>query len=120
MLLGAILTTFDIFLSTSTARYPTGSAMVVCLDNQIFYGAMLVDNAMPILKRTTALPVLPVPDDREEQSGMCPAVPPQVVESQAPTSTPSLPNDESNGELEPADAEPRLQPPEPMQRRLRS
>ena len=38
-----------------------------------------------------------------------PATPPQAVESQA--RTPTLPDDErSTGELEPADAEPRLQP----------
>ncbi|KAL2194720.1 hypothetical protein P885DRAFT_62817 [Corynascus similis CBS 632.67] len=52
-----------------------------------------------------------VRDDRGEQNGMCPAVPPQVVESRA--STPTLPNDESTGELKPADAEPRLQPQSP-------
>ncbi len=40
-----------------------------------------------------------------------PAVLPQVVESRA--RTPTLPDDESTGELEPADAEPRLQPQSP-------
>jgi hypothetical protein len=35
-----------------------------------------------------------------------PAVPPQVVDSRA--RTPTLPDDESTGELEPSDAEPRL------------
>ena len=49
----------------------------------------------------------PAPDDRGEQNGMCPAVPPQVAESGA--RTPTLPDDESTDELEPADAEPRLQ-----------
>ncbi|KAK4098798.1 hypothetical protein N658DRAFT_509238 [Parathielavia hyrcaniae] len=42
---------------------------------------------------------------------MCPATPPQVVESWA--STPTLPDDESTSELEPAGAEPRLQPQSP-------
>jgi hypothetical protein len=49
----------------------------------------------------------PIPDDRGEQSGVCPAAPPQVVESQAPI--PTLPGDGSTSELEPADAEPRPQ-----------
>ncbi len=40
-----------------------------------------------------------------------PAVPPQVMEMRA--CTPTLPDDESTGELEPADAEPRLQPQSP-------
>ncbi|KAK3694836.1 hypothetical protein B0T22DRAFT_507617 [Podospora appendiculata] len=53
----------------------------------------------------------PVPDDRGEQNGMCRAVQPQVVESRA--RTPTLPDDESTGELEPADAKPRLQPQSP-------
>ncbi|KAK4148590.1 hypothetical protein C8A00DRAFT_19606 [Chaetomidium leptoderma] len=42
---------------------------------------------------------------------MCPATPPQVVESWA--RTPTLPDDESTSELEPGDAEPRLQPQSP-------
>ncbi|KAK4220449.1 hypothetical protein QBC38DRAFT_527740, partial [Podospora fimiseda] len=49
----------------------------------------------------------PIPDDRGEQSGVCPAVPPQAVESRVPI--PMLPGDESTSELEPADAEPRPQ-----------
>ncbi|KAK4151943.1 hypothetical protein C8A00DRAFT_35416 [Chaetomidium leptoderma] len=53
----------------------------------------------------------PVPDDRGEQSGVCPAVPPRAEESRAPT--PILPDDESTSELEPADAEPRPQPQSP-------
>ncbi|KAK4041472.1 hypothetical protein C8A01DRAFT_14767, partial [Parachaetomium inaequale] len=48
----------------------------------------------------------PVPDDRGEQDRMCPTVPPQVVESRA--RTPTLPDGESIGELEPADAEPQF------------
>ena len=41
----------------------------------------------------------PVPDDRGEQNGMCPAVLPQVVESRA--RTPTLPDGQSTGELGP-------------------
>ena len=48
----------------------------------------------------------PVPDDRGELNGMCPAVPPQVVESRAGAST--LSEDETTREPEPADAEPLL------------
>lgn len=39
---------------------------------------------------------------------MCPIVPPQVAESRA--YTPTLPDGDSTSELEPADAEPPLQP----------
>ena len=39
----------------------------------------------------------PAPDDRGEQGGVCPVVPPQVVESRA--RTPTLPSDESTSEL---------------------
>ncbi len=42
---------------------------------------------------------------------MCPATPPQVVQSWA--RTPTLPDNESTSVLEPADAEPRLQPQSP-------
>jgi hypothetical protein len=42
---------------------------------------------------------------------LCLATPPQVVQSWA--RTPALPHDESTSELEPADAEPRLQPQSP-------
>ncbi|KAK3681087.1 hypothetical protein B0T22DRAFT_485650 [Podospora appendiculata] len=45
------------------------------------------------------------------QNGMRPAVSLQVVESR--TRTPTLPDDESTGELKPADAEPRLEPQSP-------
>ncbi|KAL2186847.1 hypothetical protein L209DRAFT_802929, partial [Thermothelomyces heterothallicus CBS 203.75] len=55
--------------------------------------------------RPTCPPVL---DDRGELNGMCPAVPPQAVESRAGTST--LSEDESNREPEPSDAGPLLQP----------
>ena len=55
---------------------------------------------------------LPPPNSQPEanhhpNNEMCPATPPQVVESWA--RTPTLPDDESTSELEPADAEPRLQ-----------
>ncbi|KAK4113098.1 hypothetical protein N656DRAFT_642230 [Canariomyces notabilis] len=49
--------------------------------------------------------------DHHPTNGMRPATPPQVVESRA--HTPTLPDDESTSELEPADAEPRLQPQSP-------
>ncbi len=49
--------------------------------------------------------------DRHPINGMYPATAPQVVESRA--RTPTLPDDESTSELEPADAEPRLQPQSP-------
>ncbi len=55
---------------------------------------------------------LPLPNSQLEADHttdeMYPATPPQVVQSWA--RTPTLPDDESTSELEPADAEPRLQP----------
>ncbi|KAK4098109.1 hypothetical protein N658DRAFT_544685 [Parathielavia hyrcaniae] len=46
--------------------------------------------------------------DHHPTNGMCPTTPPQVAESRA--YIPTLPDDESTSELEPADAEPRLHP----------
>ncbi|POS70301.1 hypothetical protein DHEL01_v211305 [Diaporthe helianthi] len=56
--------------------------------------------------------LLPPPNSQLEAdhhltNEMCPTAPPQVAESRA--RTPTLPDNESTGELEPADAEPRLQ-----------
>ena len=49
--------------------------------------------------------------DHHPTNGMCPTTPPQVAESRA--CIPTLLDDESTSELEPADAEPRLQPQDP-------
>ena len=46
--------------------------------------------------------------DHHPTNGMCPTTSLQVAESRA--CIPTLPDDESTSELEPADAEPRLQP----------
>ncbi|KAK0718694.1 hypothetical protein B0T21DRAFT_54565 [Apiosordaria backusii] len=59
---------------------------------------------------------LPLPNSQLEADyhptdEMCPGTPPQVVQSWA--RTPTLPDDESTGEPEPADAELRLQPQSP-------
>ncbi len=49
--------------------------------------------------------------DHHPTNGMCPTTSPQVAESRV--CIPTLPDDESTSELEPADAEPRLQPQDP-------
>ncbi|KAK3291065.1 uncharacterized protein B0H64DRAFT_451756 [Chaetomium fimeti] len=95
-------------LSAFYRRYRNAESPQATIDDEGIEGdePEPADAALPLQPPNSQLEA-----DHHPSNGICPTVRPHVAESR--TRTPTLPDDESTGELEPAYTEPRLQPQSP-------